>query len=60
VIMTEWNEFRSLDLARLAVLMTGRVIVDTRNILDLAQVRGFGFEYFCTGREQAGQVREYA
>jgi UDPglucose 6-dehydrogenase len=59
VIMTEWNEFRSLDLGRLANLMTGRVLVDTRNILDVAQARGLGFEYFCTGREQANQVREY-
>lgn len=59
VIMTEWNEFRSLDLARLGVLMAGRAVIDTRNILDRAQVRGFGFDYFCTGREQAGAVPEY-
>ena len=59
VIMTEWNEFRSLDLSRLSMLMAGRVIVDTRNILDRSQVRSLGFDYFCTGRQQAGQVREY-
>ena len=60
VIMTEWNEFRSLDLGRLGALMSGRVVIDTRNILDRAHVRGFGFDYFCTGREQAGVVPEYA
>jgi UDPglucose 6-dehydrogenase len=59
VIMTEWNEFRSLDLPRLATLMSGRVLVDTRNILDLAQVRTLGFEYLCTGREQVGRAAEY-
>jgi UDPglucose 6-dehydrogenase len=60
VIMTEWNEFRSLDLPRLAAVMSGRVLVDTRNILDLAQVRGLGFDYLCTGRELAGRAAEYA
>jgi UDPglucose 6-dehydrogenase len=59
VIMTEWNEFRSLDLPRLAMLMSGRVLVDTRNILDLAQVRTLGFEYLCTGRDQVGRAAEY-
>jgi UDPglucose 6-dehydrogenase len=59
VIMTEWNEFRSLDLERLATLMSGRVLVDPRNILDLARVRSLGFEYLCTGREQAGRTLEY-
>jgi UDPglucose 6-dehydrogenase len=54
VIMTEWNEFRSLDLRRLKNLLREPVLVDTRNILDMAQARELGFAYYCTGRELAG------
>lgn len=50
VIMTEWNEFRGLDLGRLRDLMTNRLIVDARNVLDPAQVRAHDFAYVCTGR----------
>ena len=54
VIMTEWNEFRSLDLPRLKTLLRQPVLIDTRNVLDMAQVRALGFRYHCTGRELAG------
>jgi UDPglucose 6-dehydrogenase len=54
VIMTEWNEFRSLDLPRLKGLVAGPVLIDTRNVLDPAQARALGFTYACTGRELAG------
>jgi UDPglucose 6-dehydrogenase len=53
VIMTEWNEFRSLDLPRLTELVAQPVLVDTRNVLDPAQARGLGFTYCCTGRDLA-------
>ena len=52
VIMTEWNEFRGLDLQRVKTLMAQPVIVDTRNVLDPAQTKALGFAYFCTGRER--------
>ncbi len=54
IIMTEWNEFRGLDLARLHRLMTRPIIVDTRNVLDPAQIRALGFQYACTGRNAVG------
>jgi UDPglucose 6-dehydrogenase len=50
VIMTEWNEFRGLDLERLHGLMKNAVIVDARNVLDPAQTRAAGFIYAGTGR----------
>ena len=56
VIMTEWNEFRGLDLARVRGLMTAPVIVDARNVLDPAQTRALGFAYFCTGRERVNAL----
>lgn len=56
VIMTEWNEFRGLDLQRVRALMSLPVIIDARNVLDSVQARALGFAYFCTGRERAGAL----
>jgi UDPglucose 6-dehydrogenase len=53
VIMTEWNEFRGLDLERVRNLMVQPILVDARNVLDPAQTRALGFVYLCTGRNIA-------
>jgi len=50
VLMTEWNEYRSLDLDTLSEKMKGRVVLDARNLLDPAMVRDAGFTYRGTGR----------
>jgi UDPglucose 6-dehydrogenase len=50
VIMTEWNEFRGLDLARVRASMAHPVIVDARNVLDPVETRASGFSYVGTGR----------
>jgi UDPglucose 6-dehydrogenase len=50
VIMTEWNEFRGLDLARIHGAMAAPVVIDARNVLDPAQTRDAGFRYVGTGR----------
>jgi UDPglucose 6-dehydrogenase len=50
VVATEWNEFRNLDIERLGRVMTGRVIVDLRNVLEPERVRDAGFTYVSTGR----------
>jgi UDPglucose 6-dehydrogenase len=50
VILTEWNEFRGLDLERARQLMRRPVIVDLRNIFDPAQVARQGFAYASIGR----------
>jgi len=52
VLVTEWNEFRRLDLARVRRLMRRRSIVDLRNVYDPAVVRRLGFEYTCVGRPE--------
>jgi UDPglucose 6-dehydrogenase len=51
VLVTEWNEFRQLDLARLKPLMRRPVMVDGRNIYDPAVMRSLGFTYRGIGRE---------
>jgi UDPglucose 6-dehydrogenase len=50
VLLTEWPEFGYLDLDRLAEVMRGRSIVDTRNVLDPAAVRFRGLRYDGVGR----------
>ncbi len=50
VITTEWNEFRALAPERLCASMSGRVIVDLRNIYDPATMLEAGFSYHCIGR----------
>lgn len=50
VIMTEWNEFRSLDFKRIKKYMRGNIILDTRNILNMDELSEFGFTYDNVGR----------
>jgi len=49
-IVTEWNEFRSLDFARMKEMMTAPILVDLRNIYEPDQVTATGFSYSCVGR----------
>jgi len=50
VIVTEWDEFRALDLDRLAKSMKGQVLVDLRNVYDRAEAEEAGFDYYGLGR----------
>ena len=50
LILTEWNEFRSLDLARMRKLLTAPVMVDFRNIYEPTEMRDVGFTYVSLGR----------
>ena len=51
VLVTEWNEFRNLDMARVKHVMRRPVIVDGRNIYDPPAMRALGFEYTGIGRK---------
>jgi UDPglucose 6-dehydrogenase len=51
LVLTEWEEFRTLDLARVKGLMANPILIDGRNIYDPAAVRGLGFEYASIGRK---------
>lgn len=50
VILTEWDEFRHLDLAKLKNLMRTPKIVDLRNLLNPEEVKSQGFSYSGIGR----------
>jgi len=50
VLMTEWNQFRSLDLQELKGRMKAPVFVDTRNVYDPGKMKQAGFRYEGVGR----------
>ncbi len=50
VIITEWNEFRGLDLGRVKDLMRAPSMVDLRNIYNPAEMANAGFDYVSVGR----------
>ena len=49
-LVSEWDEFKSLDLKRLHKLMRIPLILDGRNLYDPAVLRGAGFTYCSVGR----------
>ncbi len=50
IVLTEWNEFRALDLEALRARMRGDVLLDLRNVYLPAQARAAGFSYASIGR----------
>ena len=50
IIVTEWSEFKYLDLLKIKELMKGNVIIDGRNIYDRKKVEKLGFVYKAVGR----------
>jgi UDPglucose 6-dehydrogenase len=50
VILTEWNEFRTLDLERARGLLRRPTVVDLRNVYDPGEMMGAGFSYTSIGR----------
>ena len=53
VIVTEWDEFRALDLAAIAGSMRGRILVDLRNVYEPDEAQRAGLRYFGVGRGSA-------
>jgi UDPglucose 6-dehydrogenase len=50
VIVTEWDEFRALDLERIASSLHGKVLVDLRNVYDRDEAEQVGLRYYGIGR----------
>lgn len=50
VLLTEWNQYRSLDLQRLQASMAGNCFVDLRNVYSPERMQQLGFKYSCVGR----------
>ena len=51
VIVTEWNEFRDLDLKKVKKLLKHPNVIDGRNIYEPQEMKEIGFNYLCVGRQ---------
>ena len=51
VIMTEWNEFRGMNLKKLKKVMKTPLVLDTRNILSMDKLSEYGFQFDNVGRK---------
>ncbi|HRX94384.1 MAG TPA: UDP binding domain-containing protein, partial [Chitinophagaceae bacterium] len=51
IIATEWNEFRTPDLSRIANTLKNKAIFDGRNLFELPTMQKLGFHYISVGRE---------
>ncbi|WP_417844179.1 UDP-glucose dehydrogenase family protein [Thalassospira sp.] len=54
VVLTEWNEFRGLNLKRVKAALKSPVVVDLRNVYEPREMKEHGFEYSCVGRGTIG------
>jgi UDPglucose 6-dehydrogenase len=50
IIVTEWNQFRSLDMERVRSSLRHPVVVDLRNLYDPKRMKDQGFRYSSVGR----------
>jgi UDPglucose 6-dehydrogenase len=55
VVITEWDEFRALDLVRVKALLARPILVDLRNIYPIEVMKGLGFRYVSVGRGFNGE-----
>ncbi len=51
LVVTEWDEFKSLDLDKIKKVMANPIVIDGRNIFDPDALRSLGFEYYSIGRK---------
>ena len=50
VLLTEWNQYRGLDLEKIRLAMSGDVFIDLRNVYERDLIQKHGFIYTCVGR----------
>ncbi|MEO1450774.1 MAG: UDP binding domain-containing protein, partial [Bacteroidota bacterium] len=60
LVITEWNEFRTPDLARLKTSMKAPLVFDGRNVYALKDMSDEGFVYYSVGRSAIGQTKNEA
>jgi UDPglucose 6-dehydrogenase len=54
-IITEWDEFRALDLQRVRAALATPIVIDLRNIYPVRTMRALGYRYVCVGRGLGGE-----
>ncbi|MBI5181189.1 MAG: UDP-glucose/GDP-mannose dehydrogenase family protein, partial [Nitrospirae bacterium] len=50
VLITEWNQFRNLDMIKIKSLLKSPIIIDLRNVYDPLKMKELGYKYACVGR----------
>ncbi len=50
ILMTEWNQYRALDLEKIASMMRQKIFVDLRNVYEPERLKAIGFKYVGVGR----------
>ena len=50
ILMTEWNQYKDLDLQLLKNKMKGKIFLDLRNVYEPNEMNNAGFDYYCIGR----------
>ena len=51
VLMTEWNQYRALDLKKIRSIMNGQIFIDLRNVYEPERLKSEGFQYMGIGRK---------
>lgn len=55
-MLTEWEEFRQLELDKIRDVMEVPILLDGRNVFQPEKARAAGFEYFSIGRDSRASV----
>ena len=50
IVLTEWNEFRQIDLAKIGSLMKRKILIDARNVYERTKAEEIGFKYQGVGK----------
>ena len=51
ILVTEWNEFKFIDMLKIKDVMRDNVFIDGRNVFDTKKMKKLGFRYLCVGRQ---------
>ena len=52
IILTEWKEFKEMDIARIKNLMRRPLVIDGRNMFDSSHMQSLGIDYVSIGRKK--------
>ena len=58
VILTEWAQFKNMDLKKISNIMNKPIIIDFRNLFSLDEMERFKIEYHSVGRETVNSKKE--
>jgi nucleotide sugar dehydrogenase len=53
ILVTEWKEFKNMDLFKVLENMRENIFIDGRNVFDYETMSDIGFEYYCIGKKDA-------